>query len=214
MINVVRFATLALAILSALVALYYLVLGAGTRRRINRQAYRVGQQEVRRAMQMNFLRAIAAVLVGLVMLVAWGVSLSVAELRSTPTPTPTAMATAIYGTPTQPATLVPTETLVVTAVSPTHTPAPTTPAATPTVTLEPSPTSTLVPLTAIVASGVGVWLRSTPGTAGEQLEWILDGTLLVLLPGREFADDFEWQQVRTPSGNEGWVAVPFIRYNP
>ena len=29
----------------------------------------------------------------------------------------------------------------------------------------------------------------------------------MLLPGRETVDDLEWQQVRSPSGLEGWVAL-------
>jgi hypothetical protein len=56
-------------------------------------------------------------------------------------------------------------------------------------------------------------LRSLPSTEGEQLEWVLDGTTLLLLPGKQTADEFEWQQVRTPTGLEGWVAVDFIIYN-
>jgi hypothetical protein len=74
-------------------------------------------------------------------------------------------------------------------------------------------TPTAEPVTATVISEAGVWLRAIPGTEGEQLEWVLEGTTLTLLPGLETADDLEWQQVRTPAGNEGWVAVPFIQYN-
>jgi hypothetical protein len=36
--------------------------------------------------------------------------------------------------------------------------------------------------------------------------------VLTVLAGREVVDGFEWQQVRTPAGNEGWVAVEFIVY--
>jgi SH3-like domain-containing protein len=63
----------------------------------------------------------------------------------------------------------------------------------------------------VVTSEVGVWLRGTPSTEGEQLEWVLGGTILTVLPGQQTADDFDWQQVRTPAGNEGWVAVDFIQ---
>jgi hypothetical protein len=33
------------------------------------------------------------------------------------------------------------------------------------------------------------------------------------MPGLQQADDFEWQQVRTAEGIEGWVATDFIVYN-
>jgi SH3-like domain-containing protein len=36
--------------------------------------------------------------------------------------------------------------------------------------------------------------------------------VLTLLPGRETVNGTEWQQVRAPSGNEGWVAVEFLNY--
>jgi hypothetical protein len=77
----------------------------------------------------------------------------------------------------------------------------------------PTATATAAPQTATVSSGVGVWLRAAATTEAEQLEWILDGTVLTLLPGRQSAEGFEWQQVRTPAGNEGWVAVDFIVYD-
>jgi hypothetical protein len=64
--------------------------------------------------------------------------------------------------------------------------------------------------TAVVSSGVGVWLRATPSTTGEQLEWLLDGTVLVLLDGQETADDLLWQQVQTEAGVTGWVAADFL----
>jgi SH3-like domain-containing protein len=35
---------------------------------------------------------------------------------------------------------------------------------------------------------------------------------LELLPDRQTVDDLEWQQVRTPAGNEGWVAAEFLIY--
>jgi hypothetical protein len=76
----------------------------------------------------------------------------------------------------------------------------------------PAPTNTPEPVvnTAIVSSGVGVWLRGTPGTTGEQLEWLLDGTVLTLLDGQETADDLLWRQVQTETGLTGWVAADFI----
>jgi hypothetical protein len=45
------------------------------------------------------------------------------------------------------------------------------------------------------------------------LEWLLEGTVLIILPGRETADEFEWQQVQTEEGLIGWVATEFIVIN-
>jgi hypothetical protein len=56
-------------------------------------------------------------------------------------------------------------------------------------------------------------LRGTPSTSGEQLEWLLDGTVVTLLAGRETADELNWQQVRTEAGVEGWVASDFLTVN-
>lgn len=66
--------------------------------------------------------------------------------------------------------------------------------------------------TAVVSSGVGVWLRSAPTTQSTQVEWLLDGAVVVVLPDLQNADGYEWQAVRANSGQEGWVAVPFILY--
>jgi SH3-like domain-containing protein len=65
--------------------------------------------------------------------------------------------------------------------------------------------------TALVNSPNGLWLRESPGGT-QEVELIPDGSVLILLPGREVANDSEWQQVRTQAGNEGWVAVDFIIY--
>ena len=75
-----------------------------------------------------------------------------------------------------------------------------------------APTNTPEPAsnTAVVSSGVGVWLRGTPSTTGEQLEWLLDGTVLTLLTGQETADGLVWQQVQTDTDLTGWVAADFI----
>ena len=89
-------------------------------------------------------------------------------------------------------------------------PTPTGPPPSPTSAVTAEPTATTAPVTAIVSSGVGVWLRGAPGTSGEQLEWLLDDTVVTLLGGQETVDDLLWQQVRTDSGVEGWVARDFL----
>lgn len=118
-----------------------------------------------------------------------------------------ATATSIPG-PTATATDLPP------AVVSTLTPIPTSPPSASS-TPEPEPTATaVVPevlvKTAVVTSGVGVWLRSAPSVDGDQLEWLLTDTQVVVLEGQATADEFDWQEVQAPSGNVGWVAVPFI----
>ena len=77
----------------------------------------------------------------------------------------------------------------------------------------PTETAVPAPTTATVNSGVGVWLRSVPGTASDQLEYLVDGTILTLLDSQQTADDLVWQQVTAPSGTAGWVALDFIVIN-
>ena len=60
-----------------------------------------------------------------------------------------------------------------------------------------------------MSSPNGLYLREAPG-GSQELELIADGTELILLDGSETVDDLEWRQVRTPAGNEGWVAADFI----
>jgi hypothetical protein len=83
----------------------------------------------------------------------------------------------------------------------------------PTAAPSPSATNTAVPAekTAVVASGVGVWLRDAPTVNSEQLEWLLDDTTLVVLDGRQTADGFDWQAVRTSAGVSGWVAADYLQ---
>lgn len=206
-----------LALISLVAAFYFLLQAWGRRRRVGNQAYSVGQVEMRRAMKIGFLRAVAVAVVGVFLLVAWGILLSLGdpepatgeEITPSSSPIPTSVTPVDGSFSEMPSS--PTPTMAATA-TPTLTPTPT---ITVTATMAPTPTITPTPLppTATVSSGVGVWLRATPGTDGDQLEWVLDGTIVLLLPGLETGAEFTWQQVRTPAGNEGWVAVPFIQYN-
>ncbi|MCA9933176.1 MAG: SH3 domain-containing protein [Ardenticatenaceae bacterium] len=198
----------AIALISLAVAFYFVLRAFGQRRRITRQTYGVGQVETRRAVKKDFLYAITVASVGALLLGAWGILLSTGAaepaITNTPTPAVTKPA-AVTATATQPVQ----ETTPTVESTPTIKATETFPAPTATPTLTPTPE----PLTATVSSGVGVWLRAVPNSEGEQLEWVLDGTQVILLPGYETGEQFEWQQVRTPSGNEGWVAVPFIQYS-
>jgi hypothetical protein len=210
----------ALAGISVIFALFYIMRALGARRKSSRLTYGVARQEARQLMQANAVYSGALVVVGLILLGIWSVIPAPAEevpvLTSTPAPT----AVPVITEPTiTPALILPTATAVI---------VPTTNA-----TLVPAPTETAVPVvetpvteivaptntavsgqpSATVSSGVGVWLRAGPSTEAEQLEWVLDGTILTLLSGQQTADGFEWQQVETPVGNQGWVAVPYIVYS-
>lgn len=204
-----------LAIVTLLAAFFYLLKALGQRRRINRQVYSVGQVEMRRAMKIGFLRAIVIAFAAALLLFAWGVMRATGTwpLLPEPTPMPTVAPT---NTPTPTlspdVTPAPAETMSLTLTPGAMETTVATPTATATATPTPTVTPTPPPATAVVSSGVGVWLRAAPSTGGEQLEWLLDETVLTLLPGYETGSDFDWQQVRAPSGREGWVAVPFIRY--
>jgi len=214
---------LLLASASILAALFFGLRARRLRSRSAQATYGVAQQERRREMQVNLVRGVVAIFVGLILFGVVGLS-----------PRPAASEMPATSVPSTDLPLTPEPTLVVPAtVPPTATNAPTERAASPadsatpaatvtspvvtaTFTVEPIPTSTptpSAPATATVNSEVGVWLRNVPGTEGEQLEWLLDGTIVTLLPGLESADELEWQQVISPEGVEGWVAVPYIVYN-
>jgi len=208
-----------------LIGLFFLLRGLQFRSRSSHASYGVAQQDARRAMQTDFVRGIAAGFVGLILLGVVGLSPSPAAedfvtteppptraiISSTNTPTSTPTSPSLVNSPIPPTEIATQELLI--QGSPTFEPTSTPVEPTSTITPEPALTDTPKPLTATVNSGVGVWLRRTPGVDGEQVEWVLDGTVLTLLPGVETADEFEWQQVITPEGNEGWVAIPFILYN-
>jgi hypothetical protein len=181
------------------------------RARIPHLAYGVGRQEARQAMQINIIRSIGMFIVGLILLAVWALTSQPGSATPAPTLTPAALEAEATATTSPPATITPTATP--TLALPTSASEPE--VAPPTATFTPMPTATPTapPPTARVTSGVGVWLRVAPSAQAEQLERIDDGVLLILLPGRTTADEFEWQEVRAPSGNEGWVAVPFITYN-
>ena len=212
-----------LASTSILFALYFLGRAYSSRSHSSRAVYGVEQQRARQLMQVNLIWGITLLVIGLIF---WGVSgLSFgpveAESLAEPTPQPTnPLATAVATQPLESTpliqateTLAPLATIALSATPTTEIAAPATPTPLIAPTTAPVVTDTPAQNTAVVNSGVGVWLRSIPSTEGEQLEWVLDGTILLLLPGKQTADEFEWQQVRTPTGLEGWVAVDFIIYN-
>ncbi len=194
-----------LAGLSILAMFYFIWRAFNSRYKSARQAYDVGRQEAHRTAKVNALRAVFSLLLALIFLAVIGVSQRIEELAPAPTLTPTPETKS----PSPAATLVPTATKSIS----TSEPSPTSPLPTGTATPLPTVTSTPQPLTATVSSGVGVWLRDLPGTETEQLEWLLEGTTIIVLPGQETANDLLWQQVQTEDGLIGWVASDFIAIN-
>lgn len=203
MTAVLNIVFLSLAGLSLLIALYYGVKALGARSNVHRQAYTVGQVEAKRASQVNWIRAAFALIIGLIFLGIFAVRplISRGISNAAPTPNPTVVETS-------PAQATPTDTAPV--VAPTTAATATNPPASPSPEATAAPTATTAPVTATVSSGVGVWLRGAPGTSGEQLEWLLDGTVVTLLAGQETVDNLLWQQVRTEENVEGWVARDFL----
>lgn len=202
MIAVLNVVLLLLAGVSILAAIYFVMKALGAKSSIGRQAYSVGQVEAKRVSQIHWVRAAFLFLVGLIFLGIFTIRPLFSRSGAAIAPTPTISAV-------DPA---PTETLAepAPAITPIIEASPTTAPASPSPEATVEPTVTVAPQTATVSSGVGVWLRGAPSTAGEQLEWLLDGTVVTLLAGQETADDLLWQQVRTEGGVEGWVARDFL----
>ncbi|MCP4420496.1 MAG: SH3 domain-containing protein [Chloroflexi bacterium] len=201
--------------LAILAALYYGGRAVVGRSRSTKSAYNVGRQQARQFVRLDLVRALALIVLALIFLGAFGLSPRPTEPLISPTEPVLIEATMPATEPAATATVAPTE------QQPTNTPAvPTPEAVAPIATPSPTPIPSASPTetvenvveTAVVASGVGVWLRDMPSTDGEQMEWLLDGTELIVLAGQETADNLAWQQVQTTEGFVGWVAVPFIVY--
>jgi hypothetical protein len=128
---------------------------------------------------------------------AAGLGASVMAAAPTPTPTPTITPTP-SATPTATATATGTRT-------PTGTPTRT---GTPTITPTPTPAPPLAVL--IDTGGSGGTLRRGPGFAQSPVGYLVDGDVLELIGGPEFADGGFWWQVRTADGRQGWVLGELI----
>lgn len=205
-------------LIGAIVAAGLFLLRAWDNRTTSAQAaYNVGQHEARKEMQLNILRAFFVITVGVILLaIFFTTRLFQPEVVEAPTLVPTAGITStsepqpVPSTPSAPVITEPTPSASATEAvlaSPTAVPA------SPTPLLTPTPSETPSPLTAVVTSGVGVWLRAAPSTDGDQIEWLLQGTELILLEEAVQGESFSWQQVQAPSGSIGWVADEFITVN-
>jgi hypothetical protein len=211
MINIIIIVLAAVFLLAALVSA---IAGLRARSSLINEPYGVGRQESARSMKVSFIRAAVFGVLALILFGVYGLRLGPDDVLSTEpgpdfTPPATALATATNVAPTATLSITPSPT----GGAPTATanaPSATTVVATATTTLTPTVTPTPVP-TALVTSEVGLYLRDVPGGEAE-IELLPVGTELVLLAGSETVDGAEWQEVRAPSGNEGWVAVEFIEF--
>jgi len=194
-----------LAGISILAMFYFIWRAFASRYKAARQPYNVGRQEALHTAKVNLIRAVFALIVALIFFGVIGVSPRLTEILPEPTTTPPIETRS----PTPRATLVPTATKNITTAEPSLIAPMPTSSATPL----PTSTSTPEPLMATVSSGVGVWLRDEPGVETEQLEWLLEGTIVFVMDRQETVDDLLWQQVQTEDGVTGWVAVDFIIIN-
>lgn len=199
MATVLNIVLLSLVALSILVGIIFIARGFGSRSSVHRQAYNVGQTEARRMSRVNWIRGLVFFGLGLIFLGLFAILQFISPFESE------TVSTAPTRSPTL--TIPPAATAT---TQPTPEPSPTFDTASPTPEPTVAPTDTPAPLTAVVSSGVGVWLRGAPSTAGQQLEWLLDGTVVTLLPEQQTADDLLWQQVQAEDGQVGWVAYDFL----
>lgn len=78
----------------------------------------------------------------------------------------------------------------------------------------PSPTGTPTPIsgeTALVASGGStVWITRSPG--GQNLTLVMDGDIVLVLPGHANQAGVLWREIRTVDGLHGWIREDYIEY--
>jgi hypothetical protein len=189
-----------------------LIRGLRARSSLADRAYGVERQEVRHEMLVSFTRSAVLLFIALIVFAIYGLVPRDEEIEPATTAT-----RASISSPTIEAegTLLPSTSRPPKRASDLITPTTfATPSEQNTRVNEPTqvPTSTLLAKTAVVNSFNGLWLRSEPDPEGDQLELIPNETVLIVLQASEPTDQTEWQQVRSPSGLEGWVFKQFILY--
>lgn len=185
---------------------YFFLRGLFSHRHVPTKAYGVQQQEARHGMLVNFFRGGLFLTIAIISfaIAGFGLLRPVQMVDLTATPIPPTRAPVVASATAVPTTTPTISTPVVSPTSPINSP-------TPIPTETPAPTDTPIVPSATVNSPNGLWLRESPGGT-QELELIPDGAVLILMEGLETVEDQGWQQVRTPAGNEGWVAVDFIEY--
>jgi len=210
--DILNIILLVLAFIFALGSAAMLVRGLRARSGMSSRAYGVERQEMRHEMIMSFSRGAVLLLIALIVFAIYGLLPKVEAIGSDVTATPTTT-----GRPTAAAqdTREPSPSLTASNATEAATPfASWTPSEEDSIEIEPTVTVTksLQATTAVVDSFNGLWLRSAPDPESDQIELVPDESELIVLRGREPSDEPEWQQVRAPSGNEGWVFMQFIVY--
>lgn len=105
-------------------------------------------------------------------------------------------------------------------ITPSLTPLPPTPGPSPTSTFTPTNTPTVTPLpptptpqtaTVVDAGTLGLRLRESPSVEGNLIDYLPDGTVVILFDDIIETDDgIEWRRVIDPQGREGWVATLYL----
>ena len=214
MATVFNIVVLVLAALAFIMALRFLLRAVRKRTTSHSPfAYGVARQRTRHSMQADLLKTAGALLLALILM---GVYLvrpfpqgDTATAVATPAPTLEMIEEetpdlAPTGASPAASTITPTSTTLPEATA--------TVPVTPTVTPAPTDTPTPAPRVAVVDSPNGLWLRSEPGVDGEQIENLAHLSIVTILDGFEELDELEWQEVLSPSGNQGWVAASFLAY--
>lgn len=192
-----------LAGICLLLTIYFAWKAFSSRRGASNKSYDVGRVEAKIASQVYVIRSIFMLILTLILLGVMGIGTQTSLNEPPPTIAPEPTVTAVVTeAPTSTPNILPTSEPSSTSPIPTTTPTPL-----------PTATNTPAPLSATVNSEVGIWLRSAPTVESEQLEYLIDGTVVLVLPGREVADELEWQEVQTDAGLTGWVAADFIVLN-
>ena len=212
-----------LALISLIAVVFFFGRAFTLKMQASKQKYGVGQFEKNREMKLDVMRGVGAAILGLIFLAVFGLMPHSADTvdETVETPVPTMTATVVVTpSPTVTAIVVPTIAPGTAVIFPTPTadspdaPINTPDAPTANPTIAPA-TATNAPAakTAVVSSGVGVWLRDAPTINSNQLEWLLEGVILTVLDGQQTADGLDWQEVRTAEGVDGWVASDYIEMN-
>jgi hypothetical protein len=74
-----------------------------------------------------------------------------------------------------------------------------------------SPTSVPRAQTLVDTGGGRAMLRSAPGLKANIVERVANGTTVTDLGAQTTGEGRTWRQVRTPGGNEGWIATNLLR---
>lgn len=75
----------------------------------------------------------------------------------------------------------------------------------------PTPVQSPTMFEVVNTDGQGLFLRAEPSTSSSPLATLPEGTRLEQVGDDEVKADFIWRYVRAPGGQQGWVAVDFLK---